>query len=296
MLTSALATRALPLDLQAKPPLAPVALSFGLAPTGCMRSSLTEVCQLLGIADIGLDSHAQFQRRRVKAGSWIFGSGEKCDSVFIVYSGFAKNLLIDEAGNEQVLSFPLRGDLIGMDGLYAGTYPTQAIALTECELIVIAYDDLMKLMHEHAVLETWFYRAMSRELSREHTVVALLGTMGAEARVARFLVLLSAHLEAQGFSPTHFNLPMTRQEIGSFLGLTLEAVSRAFSALHDATLIGINQRAVILKDIDALRVLRKLAPPAKLDANLYSIKSARNIRQTGVKQNNSIWSTLAISH
>ena len=287
---------AYPLNLLVAPPSsAPplVALTnLALATGDKSRSSLSEVCQLLGIADIGIDSAAQFQRRRVKVGRWVFGSGTKLDSVFVVHSGSVKTLLIDEAGNEQILGFPMRGDLLGIDGLHADFHPSQAVAITECEVIVIPVHELITLAHQHTTLETWFYCAMSRELAREHAVLGLLGTLGAEARVARFLVAMGERFAVLGYSGAHFNLHMTRQEIGSYLGLTQETVSRSLSALHDARLISINQRAVSLIDSVALRALKKLTPPTKL----YSIQSRAADHATPRKRNNSIWSSLTKAH
>lgn len=250
--------------------------------------NLKDVCQLLSIPSGGIDSDLQFQRRRIKPGQWAFGAGEKFDAVYIVYSGFLKNVLVDEAGNEQILGFPMKGDVLGVDGLHGDCYASQAIAITDCELVVIPFRELSHLGHEYAMLENWLYRAISRELVREHAVIGLLGTLGAEARVARFLVSLSSRFAALGYSHTEFNLRMTRQEIGSYLGLTLETVSRSLSALHDAGLISVHQRAVVLKDLDALRTLQRL-PSAKPAA----AKHIETVSKSRATRDNSIWANLA---
>jgi CRP/FNR family transcriptional regulator, anaerobic regulatory protein len=268
--------------------------------TDQMRSSSSDMYQLLGIADVGEPLDDQFQRRRVKAGRWIFSGGQKFDSLFIVSFGSIKTVLLDEAGNEQILSFPMRGDLLGIDGLHSKHHPSHAIALTDCEVVVIPFFELIKLTHDNAAIETWFYSAISQEMAREHAVMGLLGTLGSEARVARFLVSLSERFETLGYSPTHFSLHMTRQEIGSYLGLTLETVSRALSALHDAQFIGINQRAVVLKNIDGLRVLKKLSPSTKLYGLKACLKNTLNAGEaccaTTPKKSHSIWSPLIIPH
>jgi CRP/FNR family transcriptional regulator, anaerobic regulatory protein len=250
--------------------------------------SLKDVCQLLSIPHTDIESDAQFQRRRVKAGQWAFGTGDKFEAVYVVYSGFLKNVLIDEAGNEQILGFPMKGDMLGMDGLHGECYASQSTALTDCELVVIPFRELSHLGHECTMLENWLYRAISRELVREHAVIGLLGTLGAEARVARFLVSLSSRFAALGYSSIDFNLRMTRQEIGSYLGLTLETVSRSLSALHDAGLIRVHQRAVTLVDIDALRTLQRL--PAGKAAAVKHTDAAAKPRST---RDNSIWANLA---
>lgn len=232
--------------------------------------SLPDICRLLGIADFSGPCDSRFQRRRVKAGQWVFSAGEKFNAVFIVYAGFLKTLLMDDDGNQQILGFPMKGDLLGIDGLHNQQYASQAVALTDCDLVVIPFHELTTLGHEYVTLENWLYRTVGRELVREHGVVGLLGTMGAEARVARFLVALSARFAAIGYSPSCFNLRMTRQEIGSYLGLTLETVSRSLSALHDAGLIHINQRAVEVRDFASLRSLQKIPSITKIQRQAAS--------------------------
>lgn len=255
-------------------------------------SSFADICSLLNIPDIGIDTDIQFQRRRVKAGQWLFGCGEKFDAVFIVHSGFLKTLILDEAGNEQILGFPLKGDLLGIDGLHSEHYASNAVALTDCELVVIPFRELATLGHGHATLENWLYRAVSRELVREYSVVGLLCTLGAEARVARFLVSLSERFKNLGYSPVAFNLRMTRQEIGSYLGLKLETVSRSLSALQLAGFISINQRAVSLHDINGLRALQKLAAPVKMLAPRPDVSTQVSTQRKTAKRDNSIWSNL----
>ncbi len=239
----------------------------------CTRSSLADICLLLGIEDIDKPSDTLFLRRRVKAGQWIFSNGQKFDSVFIVYSGAIKTVLLDEVGNEQILSFPLRGDLLGLDGLHENCHPSQAVALTDCEVIVIPFGALIKLSHEHPSIATWFYCAMSRALAHEHALMGMLSTLCSEARVARFLISLSERYKKLGGSATHFSLPMTRQEIGSYLGMTFETVSRALSALQEAQFIDISRREVILKNLPGLLALKKI-PSATTGRRLASAATA----------------------
>jgi CRP/FNR family transcriptional regulator, anaerobic regulatory protein len=262
------------------------------------QCTLTEVCKLLKISSIVDDDELRFTRRRVRAGQWIFGAGDKFDSVYIVYTGFVKTVLVDEAGNEQILGFPLKGDVLGIDGMHAERYASQAVALTDCELVVIPFHELATLGHGSQALENWLYKAVSRELVREHAVIGLLGTLSAEARVARFLAGLSDRFAELGYSPTEFILRMTRQEIGSYLGLTLETVSRAFSAMDDCGLIDVNQRAIVIHDLAALRCLQKLQSgslPAKKSppARTKTITAAR--KPITKRRDASIWSGLMVA-
>lgn len=256
-------------------------------------SSLTDLFNLLnlpGLPSTANDTGLQFQHKRVKAGQWVFDSGDKFESLFIVKSGYLKAQLSDESGHEQILGFPLKGDVLGIDGLHAERYASQVVALTECELIIIPFNDLVQLGHQYAPMQSWFYRAIGRELVREHAVVGLLGTLGAEARVARFLIFLSDRFQTLGYSANDFNLHMTRQEIGSYLGLTLETVSRSLSGLQDIGLITINQRAVSLLSLAGLRNLKKIVPPAPLCTPRY----LENRQHLARQRSNSIWSSLTI--
>ncbi len=224
-----------------------------------LSSTIPEISKLLGFPTIHDDQELQFQRRRVKAGQWVYATGDPLEAIFAVYVGCLKTMLIDQTGNEQILGFPQKGDLLGMDGVFSGCHASQAIALTDCELIVIPFYELAKLGAGSMALENWLYRATSRELAREHSLVGLLGTLSADARVARFLVSLSERFAEAGYSPTTFRLCMTRKEIGNYLGLTLETASRTLSALHGAGLIVIDQRDVEIKDLAALRSLHRIA-------------------------------------
>ncbi len=243
--------------------LPPLECDVDLGNPGATHSTLSEVAQLLRVPFRDqAESDYVFQRRRIKSGHALFIAGQSFEAVFLVRSGFFKTFMVDETGNEQVLSFPMKADLLGLDGIYSDHYVSQTVALCDCEVITIPFEILADLGNKSPELKYAIYRFMSRELGREHAVMTLLGTLGAEARVARFLVMLSERFAALGFSPNRFNLRMTRQEIGSYLGLTLETVSRAFSSLHAAGLIKVEQKSVEIMSLDKLRTIERLPGPA----------------------------------
>jgi CRP/FNR family transcriptional regulator len=230
--------------------------------TGKLWSSLVEVCDLLRIpfSAASHDPELVFQHVQFKAGQRIHTIGQPFDMLYIVNSGFLKTVLIDEFGNEQVLSFPMKGDMFGMDGIHTRKYGSEAVALSSCDIIMVPFKVFSSLGRKQPELEVALYGVMSRELIREQTMVSMLGSLSAEARVARFLVSLSERFSDMGYSGKEFNLRMTRHEIGSYLGLTLETVSRILSAFNEIGLVSVEQRAIILKDIQALRTLRRLPP------------------------------------
>lgn len=231
-------------------------------------SSLQEVCSLLGLQGAAGNNDLQFQHIQFKKGQRIHTIGQPFDMLFVVSSGFLKTVMIDESGNEQVLGFPMKGELFGIDGIHAKQYNTETVALTTCELILIPFKVLSGLGRSNPEMEAAFFGVMSRELIREQGMISAIGALSAEARVARFLASISERFSALGYSGTHFNLRMTRQEIGSYLGLTLETVSRTLSAFDMAGLISVDQRTIEIHDLKALRTLRRLAPSRSRQVSL----------------------------
>lgn len=194
-----------------------------------------------------------FALRRVREGESLMRAGDKFHSLYVVRSGCFKTVYTDFSGSEQVLGFPLSGDLMGADGIDSGHYSSTAVSLDTSDVAILPFASLARLVYDCPRLEPLLYRVLSRELVRVQNMAWTLGTLGAEGRVAAFLLALSARLGALGYSRCSFNLRMTRQEIGSYLGLKLETVSRALSTLNAAGIIEVHQRRVDIADVDALR-------------------------------------------
>lgn len=223
-------------------------------------SSLQEVCALLGVHGTVSSDDLQFQHMQFKKGQRILTVGQPFDMLFVVSSGFLKSVTIDGSGDEQVLAFPMKGDLFGIDGIHAKQYNTETVALTTCEIILIPFKVISRLGRTNPEVEAAFFGVMGRELIREQAMISAMGALSAEARVARFLASISERFSALGYSGMQFNLRMTRQEIGSYLGLTLETISRTISAFNAAGLISVDQRTIEIHDLKALRTLRRLSP------------------------------------
>jgi CRP/FNR family transcriptional regulator len=198
-------------------------------------------------------ARAVFALRRVREGESLVRAGDKFHSLYVVRSGCFKTIYTDLSGSEQVLGFPMSGDLMGADGIDSGHYSSTAVSLDTSEVVIVPFASLTHLADESPKLEALLYRVLSRELVRVQNMAWTLGTLGSEGRVAEFLLSLSARLGALGYSRCSFNLRMTRQEIGSYLGLKLETVSRALSALNASGCVQVHQRSIDIVDIDALR-------------------------------------------
>ena len=228
----------------------------------CSSCNLRELCLPVGLSpdEMSKLDHVISTRRRVKRGSALFNAGEAFTSLYAVRSGFFKTSVTTADGRDQVTGFQMTGEIIGMDGIVQDKHSCSAIALEDAEVCVLPFDKLEQLSREFSALQHHVHKIMSREIVRDHGVMLLLGSMRAEERLAAFLLNLVQRLHARGFSKSELILRMTREEIGSYLGMKLETVSRTFSKFMDDGIIDVKQRYVHIKDTDALAAL--VNPPS----------------------------------
>ncbi len=172
--------------------------------------------------------------------------------MYAVRAGFFKAILMSEDGREQVTGFCMPGDVVGLDGMGDGYHASRAVALDDSEVCVISVPDLTRLGAQSQPIQHHLHQLLSREIRREQSVMAILGSLSAEKRLAAFLVDLSKRLQARGYSPSDFQLPMTRGDIGSYLGVELETVSRTLAKLRAEGLVDVQQRHVRIRRFDAL--------------------------------------------
>ncbi len=193
-----------------------------------------------------------FNRPRVRRGETLYRTGDRFTFVYAVRNGFFKSTAVLDNGREQVTGFSMMGEVIGLDGIGQERHTCNTIALEDSEVCAIPFAGLQALAQEIPGLQRHFFKMMSREIEREHGVMLQLGSMNAEERLAMFLLDLSRRFAARGYSPSEFNLRMTRGEIGSYLGLKLETVSRTFSRFHEEGLIGVQYKFIRIRDSDGL--------------------------------------------
>lgn len=215
----------------------------------------TDLARLLRLdlpaSDAALDS--SFSTRRVREGESLYRVGDPFHTVYVIRAGFFKTVLVDANGLEQVLAFPMQSDLMGADGIATGHYASEAVALEDSEVVVVPFSALSALSRQSPTFERALFSLLSRELVREQGMLYVIGILGAEGRVAAFLLNVAERFGTLGYSRSSFNLRMTRQEIGSFLGLKLETVSRALSAFDAAGLIKVHLKQVDIMDATGLR-------------------------------------------
>jgi CRP/FNR family transcriptional regulator len=223
----------------------------------CSSCSLREMCLPGGVCmdDLQRVENIVYARRRVKRGESLFKAGDEFSAVYAIRSGFFKTSILDGEGREQVTGFSMGGELLGMDGVGSGRYNGNAIALEDSEVCVMPFSLIEQMSREVPSLQRHLHIVLAREIVRDHGVMMLLGSMRAEQRLATFLLNLSKRFVRRGYSQSDFNLRMTREELGSYLGLKLETVSRLFSQFQKAGLIEVEQKHVRILDIAGLEAV-----------------------------------------
>ena len=223
----------------------------------CSQCNLHELCLPVGMnaAEINRLDQLVDTRRKVRKGQALYRSGDPFEAIYAIKVGWFKTDVLLEDGREQVTGFQMTGEMLGLDGISTEAHSCNAVALEDSEVCIIPYDQLEELSREVEGLQHQFHKVMSREIVRDHGVMMLLGSMRAEERLAAFLLNLSQRFNARGFSSAEFHLRMTRDEIGSYLGLKLETVSRAFSRFQDEGFIAVQQKHIRINDLAGLRRL-----------------------------------------
>ena len=192
-------------------------------------------------------------RRAIKRDGYLLRAGDTLTSLYMVHSGSVKTSITDRHGREQVTGFSLPGELVGIEAIDSGKYPCNVIALEDSSCCGIVYADLDRLSRTIPALQQHIHRAMSREITRDYGLMLLLGSMRAEERVAHFMLSLSKRLAARGYSESQFRLCMSRRDIGSYLGLALETVSRIMSRLKSEQILDVMRKEVRVMSPSGLR-------------------------------------------
>ena len=249
---------AIPANHAAPPTARPAALiSIRELKTHCSNCSMRELC-----LPVGLEPEALRQldavvtaRTRLKKGGMLYRAGEPFTALYAVRLGSCKTTILAEDGREQITGYHMQGDIIGLDGIGTERHRCEAVALEDTEVCVLPFDRLEELARTIAPLQHNLHQFLSRDIGRDQNVMLMLGSMRAEERLAVFLLNLSERFRRRGYSSTEFVLRMTREEIGSYLGLKLETVSRLFSRFQEEGLLQVQGREVKLFDLSALNQL-----------------------------------------
>lgn len=247
-----------------------VPLSIQSLKLACSNCSLRKLCLPSEFDARELEELDRIVLRRwlVSRGSYLYRAGDELHALYVIRAGWVKNSVLLKDGREQVSGFHMMGDLMGLEAINANRHMCAAIALEDSEVCEIPLAVLDRLLHDIPSLQRHFNRVMSREISHDYGVMLLLGSMRAEERLAAFLLNLSQRFAVRGFSATEFHLRMTREDIGSYLGLKPETVSRLFSRFAEQGLVDVSNRRV--------RIIEKEAVAGLIGPR----RSAQSIRRT----------------
>jgi CRP/FNR family transcriptional regulator len=230
------------------------AVTFAPTQIACSSCNLSEFCLSSNFTD---DELRQLEtlasaKRAYRRGDYLYRSGSRFGSLYAIRTGFFKTQVLHEDGREQVTGFQMAGEIIGLDAISTDVHTCDAVALEDSEVCELPFNQLEELSRQLPALQRHLHKIMSREIVRDQGIMLLLGSMRAEERLAAFLLNLSQRFAARGYSASAFRLRMTRQEIGSYLGLKLETVSRTLSYFQETRLIDVHNKSIELLDMSRL--------------------------------------------
>ncbi|VXC71871.1 DNA-binding transcriptional dual regulator, global regulator of anaerobic growth [Burkholderia sp. 8Y] len=225
----------------------------------CSSCAMRHLCmpEGLGAHDVSRLENIISATRKIRRGEALFRTGDAFDSLYAVRSGSLKTLITHDGsrdgGRERVIGLLLAGDALGLDGIGDGRHTCDAVALEDSTVCVVPYALFERMCRETDALQRRMHRMMSQAINRETDHVVRLGMLRADERVARLLLDMSARLARRGYAPTEFTMRMTRDDIGSYLGMTLETVSRTLSRFDKLGLIEAHGKSIRIRDFDGLR-------------------------------------------
>ena len=223
----------------------------------CSNCSLHELCLPRGLSIENLEKldHVIKGSRPIQKNNHIFRSNEEFQAFYAVRSGSVKAYILNEAGEEQIIGFYFPGEILGFDAVEEHKHNCSAITLETTSVCSIPYNKINEVSAKLPELHDQILRLMSREISKENKLLLSINKRSAEERIATFLISLSSRFANLGYSSKEFNLPMSRQDIGNYLGLTIETVSRLFTKFQKSGLVKIDKKSICLEDLPALHAI-----------------------------------------
>lgn len=232
-------------------------LNINALKASCSACSMHQLCLPMGLGESDMTRLDDIigRRRKIAKDTHLYRIGDPFTNLYAIRLGHFKTFQVSHSGEQQVTGFQMAGELLGMDAISTEHHHCDAMALEDSEVCEIPFPRLEELFGIIPSLLHHFHRMMSQEITREQNVMLLLGNMRAEQRFAAFLINLSSRYAARGYSSTTFQLRMSREEIGNYLGLTIESISRLLSRLKKQGLLRVANREIELLDITRMRAL-----------------------------------------
>lgn len=242
----------------------------------CRECSLNALCIPHGLSMEEIDEINRLIRRGrpIHRGDRVFEQGEPFAAIYAVRAGAIKVYTMSQSGEEQVIGFYLPGEVFGLDAIDQGKHQCSAKALETSTICEIPYEQLRDLSGKIPNLQSQMYRLLSREIRLDQNLQLLLSKMSAEERLSSFLLNLAIRYQQRKLSPAAFRLPMSRADIGNYLGLAVETVSRAFTRMQESGIIRVDQREISIIDRQQLCHLADTECPEPLRKALDANKPA----------------------
>lgn len=216
-----------------------------------------QLCLPMGLGESDMHRLDQIigRRRKIARDSMLYRMNDPFVNLYAIRLGHFKTSQIDPSGEQRITGFQMNGELLGMDAISTDHHHCEAVALEDSEVCEIPFARLEELFGHIPTLLHHFHRMMSQEITREQSVMLLLGNMRADQRFSAFLVNLGSRYAARGYSSTHFQLRMSREDIGNYLGLTIESISRLINKFKKQGLVNVRNREIELLDPVLLKAL-----------------------------------------
>ena len=229
-------------------------ISFKSLKASCKNCSLVELCLPRGLNNNDLHTLDDVikQRRLVHKNELIFSQGEKSGCIYAVRSGSVKTFTTAKNGEEQILGFHLPGEILGLDGLDNQIHSCSGVALDTSTICELPIDELNVLCVKMPGLQQQLLSLISDEITKDHTMLLLLARRNAEQKLATFFINLSGRFKARGYSADDFDLTMSRYDIGNYLGLADETVSRLISKFKEHKLVNAERKKISILDHNML--------------------------------------------
>lgn len=230
-------------------------IDFSKIKVTCSNCNLQELCLPRGLNAKNMEKldHVIKGSRPIHKGQHVFRADDSFQAFYAVRSGSIKVYNLNEAGEEQIIGFYFPGEILGFDAVENHKHSCSAVSLETTTVCSIPYEKINDICVQIPELQDQIFRLMSRELSKENKLLLTINKRSAEERLATFIVSLSTRFQNLGYSAKEYNLPMSRQDIGNYLGLTIETVSRLFTKFQKNGLIKIDKKAIRLEDLATLR-------------------------------------------
>ena len=223
--------------------------------TSCNNCRLNTICLpiSLHIEDIDRLNSIVQRGKPLQRGDYLYRANDPFNAVYAIRSGAVKALTLSDNGEEQVTGFYLPGEVVGLDGIADNCYTNSVIALETSSICEIPFNRMEELSLQIPNLQRHFFQLMSREITQDQQIITLLSKSTAEERIAALLLSISSRNSRRQLSAQAFRLPMSRTDIGNYLGLTIETVSRIFTRLQKQAVITVDKKEIFINNMDQLR-------------------------------------------